>query len=257
MAEVSAAFQRAKALQELMVRKVEGDHSVDGREYEDLRRAVVRDPETPPHLIPEVLRKNRDLDTLWSYAKDYHRSWEPRRRHVREEFAALLDHLDQPPVAPGDGAVATGLTHFNSEAVSEAWRRALHRRSSDPAGAITAARTMLESVLKNVLDDADETYGDADDLPKLYRKVSELLNLAPSQHTETIFKQVLGGCAAVVEGLGAVRNKVGDAHGTGRRPIKPAPRHAELVVNLAGAMALFIIQTATDRREAERASAEA
>lgn len=108
-----------------------------------------------------------------------------------------------------------------------------------------------ESVLKNVLDDAEKSYGEADDLPKLYRQVSELLNLAPSQHTETIFKQVLGGCAAVVGGLGAVRNKVGDAHGTGRRPVKPAPRHAELVVNLAGAMALFIIQTATDRRAAE------
>ena len=56
------------------------------------------------------------------------------------------------------------LTRFDSEAVTEAWRIALQRRSSDPAGAITAARTMLESVLKSVLDDAKEPYGDADDL---------------------------------------------------------------------------------------------
>lgn len=254
MAEVSAAFLRAKALQELMVRKVGGDHSVEAEEYEQVRRAFLRDPQMPPHLIPELVKDNRDLDTLWTYAKDYHGSWEPRRRHVREEFGPLLDHLDRPQLAPADGAITSGLTRFDSEAVTEAWQRALQRRSSDPAAAITAARTMLESVLMNVLDDAEESYGDADDLPKLYRQVSELLNLAPSQHTETIFKQVLGGCAAVVGGLGAVRNKVGDAHGTGRRPVKPAPRHAELVVNLAGAMALFIIQTATDRREAERAS---
>ena len=250
MTEPSAAFHRAKALQEMMVRKVGGDHSVDAEEYERLRRAFLRDPSMPPELVPEVVRRNRDLDTLWTYAKDYHGSWEPRRRHVREEFGLLLDYLDRPEPTPADEAITSGLTRFDSEAVTEAWQRALQRRSSDPAAAITAARTMLESVLKNVLDDAKESYGDADDLPKLYRRVSELLNLAPSQHTELIFKQVLGGCAAVVGGLGAVRNKVGDAHGSGRRPVKPAPRHAELVVNLSGAMALFVIQTAADRAEA-------
>lgn len=254
---VSAAFQRAKALQELMVRKVGGDHSVEPEEYERLRRAFLRDPAMPSDLIPEVIKRNRDLDTLWSYAKDFHGSWEPRRRHIRDEFGPLLDYLDRPQAAPADGDITFTLTRFDSEAVNEAWQRALQRRSSDPAAAITAARTMLESVLKNVLDDAGETYGEADDLPKLYRRVSELLNLAPSQHTEPIFKQVLGGCASVVAGLGAVRNKVGDAHGTGRRPVKPAPRHADLVVNLAGAMALFIVQTADDRRAVTRAGGAA
>jgi len=32
--------------------------------------------------------------------------------------------------------------------------------------------------------------------------------------------------------------RLGDSHGKGRSPVKPAPRHAELAVNLAGAMAL-------------------
>ena len=133
MAEVSAAFLRAKALQELMVRKVGGDHSVEAEEYEQVRRAFLRDPQMPPHLIPELVKDNRDLDTLWTYAKDYHGSWEPRRRHVREEFGPLLDHLDRPQLAPADGAITSGLTRFDSEAVTEAWQRALQRRSSDPA----------------------------------------------------------------------------------------------------------------------------
>lgn len=62
MAEVSAAFLRAKALQELMVRKVGGDHSVEAEEYEQVRRAFLRDPQMPPHLIPELVKDNRDLD---------------------------------------------------------------------------------------------------------------------------------------------------------------------------------------------------
>jgi hypothetical protein len=61
--------------------------------------------------------------------------------------------------------------------------------------------------------------------------------LAPHQHQEKLFKTMLGNCQSVVNSLGALRNKIGDAHGSGRRSIKPKPRHAELAVNLAGAMA--------------------
>jgi hypothetical protein len=77
----------------------------------------------------------------------------------------------------------------------------------------------------------------------LYKVTSKTLKMSPSQHTQDIFKQILGGCHSVVQGLGALRSKVGDAHGQGKRPVKPAPRHAELAVNLAGAMAMFIAQT--------------
>jgi len=81
------------------------------------------------------------------------------------------------------------------------------------------------------------------DLPLLYKKVASELRLSPDQHNEGIFKQILGGCSGVINGLGTLRNKYGDAHGSGPRAIKPKARHAELSVNLAGAMALFLIST--------------
>jgi hypothetical protein len=80
-------------------------------------------------------------------------------------------------------------------------------------------------------------------LSELYKKTSQELNLSPSQHTEEIFKQILGGCSGIINGLGSLRNKLGDAHGKGRINIKPAPRHAELAVNLSGTMALFLLET--------------
>jgi hypothetical protein len=58
-----------------------------------------------------------------------------------------------------------------------------------------------------------------------------------------LFKQILGGCQTVVEGLGAMRNRHSDAHGKGISGIKPAARHAELAVNLSGTMATFLLQT--------------
>jgi hypothetical protein len=45
------------------------------------------------------------------------------------------------------------------------------------------------------------------------------------------------------EGIGAIRSKIGDAHGQGKKQVRPAPRHAELVVNLAGSMATFMAAT--------------
>ncbi len=119
----------------------------------------------------------------------------------------------------------------------------MDRRVSDPDGAITMARSLLESVCKFVLEQTGVTYADSFDLPKLYGKVSEQLRLAPNQHSEAIVKQILGGCTSAVEGLGAFRNRDGDAHGKGKHQLKPKPRHAVLAVNLAGCIASFIVET--------------
>src|SRR5690606_36096365 len=112
-------------------------------------------------------------------------------------------------------------------------------------------RTLIESVCKHILDAAQVEYDDAADLPKLYKLTAETLNLAPSQHTEAVSKQVLGGCTAVVEGLGSLRNRLSDAHGKGKVGSKPAPRHAELAVNLSGALATYLLATWEARNEAD------
>jgi hypothetical protein len=125
----------------------------------------------------------------------------------------------------------------------------LDRRNDDPEGAITAARTLLETVCKHLLDDMAVPYANDVDLPKLWHLCAEKLNLSPGQHTEVAFKTVLGNAQSIVNALGSLRSKIGDAHGQGRRPVRPRPRHAELVVNLAGAMASFLIATWNERRE--------
>jgi hypothetical protein len=132
---------------------------------------------------------------------------------------------------------------LDTKHISETWHKALERRHEDPDGAITAARTLLESVCKHILDECGVEYGDSADLPKLYGLTSKELNLAPSQHTEEAFKKILGGAHSVVDGLANLRNRLGDAHGQGKRTVKPVPRHAELAVNMAGSVALFLLAT--------------
>jgi Abortive infection C-terminus len=87
------------------------------------------------------------------------------------------------------------------------------------------------------------------DLPKLWALTAESVNLAPHQHQESVFKAILGNCQSVVNHLGSIRNKIGDAHGQGRHPVRPKARHAELAVNLAGTMTAFLISTWKERQE--------
>jgi Abortive infection C-terminus len=138
--------------------------------------------------------------------------------------------------------------------VHAAWDKALGRRNDDPEGAITAARTLIETVCKHILDDAGIPYGSTDDLPNLWHRTAKVLNLAPSQHQDELFKAILGNCQTIVDRLAAIRNIAGDAHGQGRRPVKPTPRHAKLAVNLAGSMAAFLVATWIDQNESAESS---
>lgn len=149
---------------------------------------------------------------------------------------------------PADELISEVLSSFDEIGVHDAWRKALERRASDPEGAITSARTLLETVCKHIIEEAGDSYGRKDDLPKLYNTAAEHLNLAPSQHSEEVFRSILGNCQSVVGHLAALRNKLGDSHGQGKRHVRPQARHAELAVNLAGSMAMFLISTWKQRR---------
>lgn len=166
-----------------------------------------------------------------------------RTDFIKLEFEPLLAMLESESRSPGDALISAKVKEVNLAYIQEAWHKAIDRRAVDPEGAVTIARTLLEAVCKHLLDAAKVPYEDSADLPKLYSQTATVLNLSPSQHTEQIFKQILSGCHSVVVGLGALRNKHSDAHGMGVAGIKPLARHAELAVNLSGAMATFLLQT--------------
>ena len=206
------------------------------------------DPIVRP-LLPEFVRTCRDLDHFWGYIKSVSPKWAPRRQHVRDTMTPLFNHLEGTNRAPVDIIASDVLQRFDADGVHIVWEKALARRHTDPDGAITTARTLLETVCKRILDEADAVYSDKVDLPTLYRAVALKLQIAPSQHTEEAFKRILGGATSVVEGLGSLRNNIGDAHGQGRKPVRPSARHAQLAVNLSGATATFLVDTWLARNE--------
>lgn len=160
-----------------------------------------------------------------------------------------MDHLEGRDNAPGDKMASDVLETFDADGVHAVWTKALDRRNSDPEGAITIARTLLETVTKRILDELDEVYSDKDDLPKLYASIAKALNLAPNQHTEEPIKAILGSAMNLVNGIGTLRNRLSDSHGRGGKlPVRPSPRHASLSVNMGGALATFLIETFLERQ---------
>lgn len=220
-------------------------------EYRELRYRLIADSRTKDGL-PRFVHTCRSLDEFWGHIKPKIDGYAPRRDYLRQEFDPLLTQLENWRVAPSDDSTATALKKFDSDHVTDAWRKAQDRKATDPEGAITAARTLLESVCKHILDEMGEDYSDKSDLKTLYNQAAKQLNLSPSQHTEQTFKQILSGCYSVVEGLGSLRNSLSDAHGKGKVGVKPQPRHAELAVNLAGTMATFLVATWETRHSIDK-----
>lgn len=189
-------------------------------------------------FIPSFVKTSHDVQQFWSFIKTKYGTYAERREHIWSEFSPLLQHLEQSNTTPIDTVIVFDEAHIHAQ-----WQKAIDRKISDPEGAITMARTLLESILKHILNEQKIVYGDNLELSELYKEVAKSLNLAPEQHQEQIFKQILGGANGIVSGLGAMRNKLGDAHGTVKSAIKPKERHSELAVNLAGSMAIFLYKT--------------
>lgn len=244
---------RIKLLEMILLAACEGNRgSNSSQNYSELRRVFMQDSALSK-LLPDFIRRCRDLDHFWPFIKGIDPSWAPRRQYVRDAMAPLFDHIERTYRAPVDNMVSEVLRSFDPQGVHTVWEKALERRHDDPEGAITSARTLLETVCKHILDGAKTPYTD-NDLPALYRATAEQLKLAPSQHAEEAFKRILGGATSVVEGLGSLRNKIGDAHGQGRNPVKPSSRHAQLAVNMAGTMATFLIETWHSREMSDKNS---
>lgn len=242
LSELKNDYDKAEALLAVMIVAATGGER-DEPAYTQLREHFVHDSHLTT-LLPLWFPSKRSLAQFWPFIQGKYPTYQERRNFLNTEFEALVKFCEESVSNPVHRLIDDGITSFDRDGINRSWKRMIERSRTDPEAAITAARTLLETTCKHILDDRGIEYDDARiELGDLYKKTADALNLSPGQHEEGIFKQILGGCSGVVNGLGTLRNKFGDSHGKGPKAIKPAPRHAQLAVNLAGSMALFLIQT--------------
>ena len=137
---------------------------------------------------------------------------------------------------------------LSADQIDADFGRIMDSLDADPADAITAARSLVESACKVAMDDLGVPFDDREDLPSLYKKAALALNVDPSQHEELVYKKILQGLTTTVQGLAEVRNVMGDAHGKRRGAPRPSPRHARVAAGAAWTVATFIAETIRERQ---------
>lgn len=116
---------------------------------------------------------------------------------------------------------------------------------ADPAAAIDSSKNLLETLFKIVLRDRAVAHTDRDDLPALFRKVSNELGInadaiPDNQRGSEALRLMLRTLTTTVQAVGETRNSLGDGHGTVE--LSPAlPRHARLAFNATVAVSEFVV----------------
>jgi hypothetical protein len=151
-----------------------------------------------------------------------------REREVLTDPAVLEEHL---------GRIRDGLT-------------------SDPAAAISSSKNLLESLFRIVLDRSQIAYAAREDIPQLYRRVADLLDLKAesvpgSAKGSDAAQQILRTLVTTVQSLAEMRNELGIGHGQSTRSVALA-RHARLALNATVTIAEFVLDTWQARVSAGR-----
>jgi hypothetical protein len=154
-----------------------------------------------------------------------------------------IPRLDEVASAPDVFELVSDSSFYD---VQRLWTKAKARAANDPDGAITAARAMLESLCKILINEAGESFTNRDDLPTLYGKA--VFKLAPGQQTEAEYKKLAGSCAGTMDAIKNIRNREGDSHGG---PQAAELLQAKFVVNITGSLVEFLIGIRNKRKVSE------
>lgn len=178
----------------------------------------------------------------------------------KEQYYALTDLcLDPPPMryaVPSEEVREDLLnqlhSHLNVEPIGmrfstlrehtfrEDWITAYGRVIASPAAAITAARTLIETAFKTIIDERGVEPDRSGDLCRLLRQVEDVLKFNRAENQEE--HRILNGLTNIINGVAGLSNQAGDRHGLVGGEGIDNPAIATLVVNASGTVALFFIE---------------
>ncbi len=128
------------------------------------------------------------------------------------------------------------------------FKRALDSLESDPPAAATAACSILESLFKVILEDANVPIPKKETVKPLWKEVQNELGLNITGVADDDIRRIISGLTSIIDGIGALRTHAGSAHGHGTQSYKLVPRHARLAVHAAHTLCLFVIDTWESRK---------
>ncbi len=171
------------------------------------------------------------------------------RTHIREALARYgLSYgqgglIQNTAAGASTAALLIVLQEKRLDSVQVEFERSLQHVVADPATAITAASSMIESMCKVYLEDRGIPPPAKQDISHLWKDVSRHVGFDPGSKGDEDIRRVLSGLVSVVTGIGALRTHAGSAHGRGRKKYRLEPRHARLAIQASQTIVAFLLET--------------
>jgi len=131
-------------------------------------------------------------------------------------------------------------SQLRETAFREDWVTALSRIDAEPSAAITAGRTMLETILKTIIKERKYEPDTSGDLGRLLKQAQDTLGFNRAERQPE--HQILRGFISIISGICSISNLAGDRHGTIMGKSISDPYIAQLVVNSAGIVGITFIE---------------
>ncbi|ARU46385.1 abortive infection family protein [Corynebacterium silvaticum] len=211
-----------------------------------LSAIVFDDPLVYPRLIRAmevVLEPIAPCHTPGTQPSD----WAPFVKYMREDGWIVDETGSISALLPSAAALVESMTTISDISGIEEGITRLQTLTDDPAASIGAAKELMESTAKVLLQELGVNF----DSKTLINTVHTKLGLDPSSNADvdsaTSLKRILGGAKSVALGLAEFRNAgYGTGHGqpTARRGL--GPRHARLAIHAAVLWCDLVLSTFTD-----------
>ena len=137
-------------------------------------------------------------------------------------------------------AMVAGLTH-----IEEHVKGIEQAVVENPSLAFDLARTLIESTCRTMLNERSVAYATRDDLPKLFRLVTNNLPFLPTTESDAVkvrksLLQTLTGLSTAIQGICELRNHCGLSHGSGGPRPKMEAAQALLAAETADTIVGFL-----------------
>ena len=128
----------------------------------------------------------------------------PSEEETRELITQLHNFISTDPIG-------LSFSRVRETAFREDWVTCQSRLKDNPPAAITAARTMIETLLKTITHERGVEPDGSGDLGKLLKQTEDVLGF--DRKSRQAEHQILSGMASVVSGIACISNEGGDRHG--------------------------------------------
>lgn len=168
--------------------------------------------------------------TFFEYESRYAYPPEVDRIALRQELHSYIS------VTP----IGLGFSEIRETAFRKDWMTAHGRLLANPAAAVTAARTLLETLFKTIISERGGEPDNSGSLSRLLRQAQDAVGFVRAQSQAE--HQLHQGIVTTVEGVAAISNAAGDRHGTVAGVSLDDPHLAYLCVNACGTVGLCFVK---------------